>query len=89
MTFVDIAGWIGAGFWTVCGLPQAYRCFKTKSAKGLSGLYLSLWWLGFIGSLIYIIPQHRYPILINYLVGCFNFTIMSYYKIKDIINERS
>lgn len=42
----QILGWLGAFFFAFCAVPQAWRCFNDGDAKGLSAMYLWMWFLG-------------------------------------------
>lgn len=62
----ELFGFISTVCLALCGIPQAYECFKTGNAKGLSVLFLFFWFVGEI----FLIPYSIYldwaiPILIN------------------------
>jgi uncharacterized protein with PQ loop repeat len=62
----EIFGFMSTLCLALCGIPQAYKCFKTGNAKGLSVLFLFSWLVGEI----LLIPYAIYldcaiPILIN------------------------
>lgn len=79
---MEIIGYLGALFLSFCGLPQVVKCFKTRSASGLSWGFLLLWYFGEILTAIYVYHEHGLdiPLLINYGFNVILITIMIYYK---------
>ena len=65
---LDIVGWLGAFFFAICGAPQAYTSFKNKNSDGISPMFITLWLLGEIFMLVYIIfqPEIKWPLIANY-----------------------
>jgi uncharacterized protein with PQ loop repeat len=76
-----LIGWIGAILLALCGLPQAFKTFRTKSCNDLSWLFLGAWLLGEILVLVYIIWDNyetydfQWPLWLNYIL---NIIITSY-----------
>jgi len=68
-------GWLSTICFSLCALPQAYRCYKTKDATGLSSIMLALWFIGEICAIIYVLPSQNIPLLTNYVI---NLIILSY-----------
>lgn len=80
----DIIGWIGAVSFAVCAIPQAYTCYKTKSARGLSMSFLLLWTIGEICLLYYSFMEvFSYQLIFNYVFNLTCLAIIFYYKFKD------
>jgi len=59
-------GYVGSILLAVCGAPQAYMSYKQGHSDGISILFLLMWSLGEILTLIYIIPKIDIPLLLNY-----------------------
>jgi uncharacterized protein with PQ loop repeat len=76
-----IFGYTGAFLLSICGLPQAYQSYITKSSEGISGYFLTLWLLGEICFTIYILPKKDIPLLLNYFFNIFLICVIIYYKI--------
>lgn len=79
---MEIIGWIGAGLFAMCGLPQAVQSSRDGHSRGLSWLFLLMWFWGEIFTLIYIWPKMDYPLLVNYLTSTGFLIIILFYKIS-------
>lgn len=75
-------GWVGSLCLGLCGLPQAIKCYQTKSAKDISAMFLLLWLTGEICTLIYVIPKWDWPLIINYLFNIILIGVIANYKVK-------
>jgi uncharacterized protein with PQ loop repeat len=75
-------GWIGSILLAFCGLPQAIESYKTKSSEGLTWGFISMWFIGEILTIIYILPQMVLPLLFNYTANIIFLSVIIYYKIK-------
>ena len=73
-------GWLGSICLGVCGLPQAYKCYKTKSAEGISSAFLFFWLIGEIATLLYVFPKLDLPLICNYLFNIFLICVILRYK---------
>lgn len=80
---MDNIGWIGSLLLAFCGLPQAITAIKTKSGKGISWIFLIMWFIGELFTLIYIWPKSDMPLIINYSANLAFLLIIIYYKIWD------
>jgi len=82
----EYIGWIGAFMFAICTLPQAIKTYKTKQTDDLSALFLWLWFLGEIFTIIYIVADdyntntRHYPLYINYVFNLFIAIYMLYAK---------
>ena len=80
-TSVEVIGWMGSILFSICGVPQVIKTFKTKRADDLSHMFLWFWFLGEILTLIYIVytdiqkENYHFPLYFNYI---FNLIIVSY-----------
>jgi len=60
-------GWIGSLLLAVCGLPQAVKSYREKNSDGISWGFITLWTLGEIFTLIYILNDaFAWPLVCNY-----------------------
>lgn len=84
----EVIGYISALCFGLCGLPQALLVIQSKTAAGVSTLFLILWTLGEILAIIYVFIKHGWdlPLLINYLTNLCFLSIIIYYKVKDYGN---
>jgi len=76
-----IIGWIGAISFSICGIPQAWMCFKNKHADGMSMYYLLLWLIGEICTIVYVVPTGNMPLISNYIFNLVVLLIILRYKI--------
>lgn len=76
-------GWLGSICLAICGAPAAYKVYKERHARGLSGPSIALWWLGEVLTLIYIVPQLNWPLIANYATNLVFVSVLVYYKIKE------
>ena len=81
---LQIFGWVGSLAFAICGIPQAYECWKTGNAKGLSGHFLFLWSLGEVGSFVYVAGTRGYldPLFANYALNAVFLSIIVWYKLR-------
>lgn len=77
---VDIIGWIGAICFSVCAAPQAYKSYKEKSSEGISILFLGLWYVGELFTLMYVsLTTAQLPLIVNYVFNIICILIIIYY----------
>lgn len=77
-------GWIGSILLATCGLPQVIQTIRTKSVKGVNALFLLMWFLGEVGTLIFIFPKtDLIPLLFNYCLNTIFVFILLFYKTKE------
>jgi uncharacterized protein with PQ loop repeat len=91
MTFYnlnEIIGWIGGFLFSICALPQVIHTWKTKDTKGLSMLFLIIWFAGEILSFFYVISKdimtnvYHFPLYLNYALNIVLIVYLFYAKIK-------
>ena len=81
-------GWIGSLLLSFCGIPQAIKSYRTKQADDLSWLFLGMWGVGEIFTLIYVIQSNiisgmfQYPLIMNYTLNTIIICYLVYVKIK-------
>lgn len=78
---LEVVGWIGSVAFALCGAPQAMKSYKEGHSHGISWGLLSLWFIGEVCTLIYVIPKSHLPLIFNYLGNLFFVAIIIYYKI--------
>jgi uncharacterized protein with PQ loop repeat len=81
MIDLTLIGYIGGILLAICGAPQAYLSYKQGHSDGISILFLLMWSLGEIFTLIYIIPKIDIPLLLNYTSNLVFLLIIWRYKI--------
>ena len=81
----DIIGWIGSVAFAICGLPQAWECYKNKSAKGINQLFVGLWLIGEVCYVVSVLLKFGWVswMMFNYLANIFSIVVILYYLIKD------
>jgi hypothetical protein len=80
---MEIIGWIGAGLFAICALPQAWQCWREGHSRGLNWFFLLAWGGGEILMIIYVLPKMDIPLLANYFINMIFLIIMLYYKIWE------
>ncbi|TKG90679.1 PQ-loop repeat-containing protein [Puteibacter caeruleilacunae] len=80
MTF-ETFGWIGSILFAICGLPQVIKTWRTKKTDDLSLMFIWMWLLGEVFTLMYIAyndvmaNQYHVPLYVNY----FGNLLMAFY----------
>jgi uncharacterized protein with PQ loop repeat len=82
ISLLEIIGWVGAVAFAICGAPQAWSSFKNKNSEGISSLFLYLWLIGEVATIIYVLPKGHLPLLFNYLANLLFISVILYYKLK-------
>lgn len=78
---IETFGVIGSVLLASCGIPEAWKSFKTKRTE-LTWGFLLLWFFGEIFLTIYILPLKDWILYFNYFGNLFLISVMLYYKIK-------
>jgi len=63
----------------VCAIPQAVEAYKQKVCH-INGLFLVLWAVGEIFTLIYSIHIMAVPLIMNYVINGVSLTVIVYYN---------
>lgn len=85
--YYEICGWIGGVFFAICGIPQAWYCYKEKHAIGLSWLFILCWLIGEVFTLGYVIASDivssdfHYPLIFNYVLNTLVLMVIIHYKV--------
>ena len=80
---METIGWLGAGLFAICGLPQAWQCWRDGHSRGLNWFFLLAWFGGEVLTIIYVLPKMDMPLLANYFINMIFLAIMLYYKIWE------
>ena len=80
---METIGWIGSLLLAFCGLPQAIKCYREKSSKGMDWGFLLAWFVGELFTFVYVLPKMDLPLLVNYSANLLFLTVILYYKIFD------
>ena len=76
-----ILAWIGATCFAFSALPQVIKCVQEKNAHGVSWGLLGLWMGGEICLFLYILPEQKWALLVNYIFNIIFISIIIYYKL--------
>lgn len=79
---IEFFGWLGAFCFAICGIPQAYKSYKDGHSDGISSGLLTLWIVGEISMVIYIIPKMDAPLLLNYFGNILSVGTIIYFKVR-------
>jgi len=81
----DFLGWIGSVAFAMCGLPQAWECYKNGSAKGISPVFIALWFIGEVCYVISVLMKFGWVswMMFNYIANIFSIAVIFIYLIKD------
>jgi len=50
----EFLGWLGSFCFAICGIPQAYLCYKQGHGIGVSKLFIWIWLFGELFTMPYI-----------------------------------
>jgi len=79
----DTIGWIGSLFLAVCGAPQAWKCFRQRTAKGISPWFVTLWLGGEICYVVSVLMKFGWVswMMFNYSLNIFFALVIAYYLV--------
>jgi uncharacterized protein with PQ loop repeat len=91
LVLADAIGWVGSVAFAVCGLPQAWNCVKTNTAKGISAGFLGLWMLGEVCYVASILMKYGWVnwMMFNYISNIVSIVVIGYYAIQDSLKDRA
>jgi uncharacterized protein with PQ loop repeat len=86
----DVIGWVGSIAFAVCGLPQAWDCIKTRTAKGISPGFIGLWFLGEVCYVVSILMKYGWVnwMMFNYISNIASIVVISYFAIQDSLKAK-
>lgn len=79
---LELIGWIGAICFALCAVPQAWLSIKNGHSHGVAWGFLTLWMVGEICTIIYVLPKQHWPLLFNYVFNIIFVAIIIYYKLR-------
>jgi len=81
----DVIGWIGSVAFAFCGIPQAWECFKNRSAKGINPFFIGLWLIGEICYVVSVLMKFGWVhwMMFNYIVNIFSIAVITFYMMRD------
>lgn len=76
-------GWFGSICLALCGAPQAFHCIRQGHARGLSPLFLGLWFSGEVCYVTAVLMEFGWVawMLTNYLLNIIFVLVMFKYLI--------
>jgi hypothetical protein len=78
----DADAWIGAVCLSFCGVPAAFKAIEDGHARGMSGSFLALWFVGEIAMLCYVARNRKGAALVtNYLANVLVVAVIVYFKL--------
>ena len=83
LTNIEILGYIFSILSAICGFPEAYKSYKTKTTT-LNRSFISLWGSGCLFMLVYVLQKTSIdiPLVINLGVNLFFVLIISFYSVR-------
>lgn len=85
---IELCGWLGAILFSFCAVPQVIKAFKTRKIEDLSSIFLLMWFMGEIFSLVYVLHSnyqqnvYQAPLIANYIFNLLLVACLIYAKIK-------
>ncbi len=81
----DLVGWIGSIAFAICGIPQAWECYKNNSAKGINPAFVTLWLLGEVCYVISVLMKFGWVgwMMFNYVANIISVFVIIFYMVKD------
>jgi uncharacterized protein with PQ loop repeat len=91
MTIITFLGWLGAGFLTICSLPQGIKVVRDGTSRGLSRAFIWLWFLGELLTFIYIcVGNFSWPLFANYVTNLtLSVILLKYYYFPTVHYEKA
>jgi uncharacterized protein with PQ loop repeat len=77
--------YLGSILLAICALPLAWRSFKDGHSKGVDGIFLTIWALGEVFTLSYVLYKGDLPLILNYGLNLVFIGAVVYYKLKPRI----
>lgn len=81
---VEYIGYAASALFAFCGLPQAIKAYRTKSAEDVSMLFLLMWGGAEELMPIYVYATHGFdvPLMANYFLNLVFVCVILRYKVK-------
>ena len=87
----DFIGGIGSIAFAICGFPQAWDCYKNKTARGINPLFVALWLVGEVCYVASVLMKFGWVnwMMFNYMANIFSIIVIIYYLFMDRKSSRS
>ncbi len=85
---MEIIGWIGSIAFTICAIPFAVDVYKQGRADHITSLGLFLWVLGEICTLIYVVWQRDWPLVLNYIGNLLSLMVIVKFKFSPRVRNK-
>lgn len=66
----------------LCSLPLFIKTIRDGHCRGISALFLWMWFLGEVFGIIYVLPLGKMPLILNYAVNTVLTLVILIYKIR-------
>lgn len=85
---IEVIGWIGSICFSVCGIPQACKSIQEGNSSGVSWLFLILWLVGELCTIVYVLmlDELLIPLIVNYILNLGSLLVILYYKMYERVN---
>lgn len=77
---MEIVGWVGALLLAVCAAPQTLKCIQQGHGRGLSHIFLWVWFWGELLTLTYMVPKLIWPAILNLSINLLFLCVILYYR---------
>lgn len=84
---LELTGWLGAALFALCGLPQAWKTFRTGKADDISWAFLGMWGGGEVLTTVYVVGRTQWtqlPLLVNYALNTAVVVYLLYAKCQQL-----
>lgn len=80
---METIGWVGSILFAICGLPQAWQCWRDGHARGLNWFFLLAWLGGELLTIAYVWPKGDVILLFNYGTNLLFLCVMLKFKLAE------
>ena len=86
---IESIGWIASFLFSICAIPQAWQCYRAKSATGISKTFMAAWLLGELLMQLYVFMKHGWdlPLLLNYWFNTAACIVIVYYQYREFFHK--
>lgn len=76
----EVIAWVGAFFFSICGIPQAHLAWKQGHSEGVSQFFMWSWFIGEVCMMIYSVYLLSLPLFVNYVLNFACLLVILHYK---------
>jgi len=76
-------GYISAVCLGLCSLPLVVKTVREGHCKGVSGWFLTMWFIGEAFGVTYVVQLGDFPLMLNYIFNTIVVLIILIYKIRN------